>query len=192
MKILITDDDAVIRRLLRARLEALRHDVVECESGEQAWSILAHSSPQVLITDWSMPGMNGIELTQRVRRTPRDAYVYVIMLTSNDSRHAYLTGVKAGVDAFLAKPLDGGLLEAQLSIAARIVGLQEHTRRLESIMTVCSYCKRVRGDEGWENMEHYVAREFKTLPSHTFCPSCFAEKVEPEMKALGLSTDDLH
>jgi rubredoxin len=82
-------------------------------------------------------------------------------------------------------------MEAQLIIAARIVGLQEHARRLESIMTVCSYCKRVRGDEGWENMERFVAREFKTLPSHTYCPSCFAEKVEPEMRALGLNTDDL-
>jgi DNA-binding response OmpR family regulator len=145
MKVLIADDDAVIRRLLRARLEAHRHEVVECDSGEEAWSILGHSNPQVLITDWSMPGMNGLELTQRVRSTPRDSYVYVIMLTSNDSRHAYLKGVKAGVDAFLAKPLDGGLFEAQLSIAARIVALQEHTRRLESIMTGCSSCKHELG-----------------------------------------------
>jgi DNA-binding response OmpR family regulator len=191
MKIVIADDDAVLRHLLTARLKAAKHEVIACESGVDAWEILARSSPPVLITDWSMPGMNGIELTQRVRRTPRDSYVYVIMLTSNDSRHAYLTGVNAGVDAFLGKPLDGGLMEAQLIIAARIVGLQHHTRQLESIMTVCSYCKRVRGDEGWENMERFVAREFKTLPSHTYCPTCFAEKVEPEMKALGLSTDDL-
>jgi sigma-B regulation protein RsbU (phosphoserine phosphatase) len=181
----------VLRHMLAARLEAKGHEVIACESGEEAWAVLAHSNPPVVITDWSMPGMSGIELTQRVRKTPRDSYVYVIMLTSNDSRNAYLTGVDAGVDAFLAKPLDPGLMEAQLIIAARIVGLQQHTRQLESIMTVCSYCKRVRGAEGWENMERFVAREFKTLPSHTYCPTCFAEKVEPEMRALGLPTDDL-
>lgn len=191
MKVLIVDDDPLIRMIVGAGLKALKHDVVACESGAQAWSILQHSAFPVMITDWSMPEMDGIQLTQALRKMPRESYTYVIMLTGHGTREDYLTGVRAGVDAFLVKPLDGAMLEAQLRIATRIVGLQNHAKQLESIMTVCSYCKRVRADDKWQNMEEYVAKEFKTLPSHTFCPSCFAEKVEPEMKQLGLSTDDL-
>lgn len=191
MRILVADDDSMIRMMLRFTLEGFGHEVVEADSGAAAWRQLATSEFPVLITDWSMPEMDGIELTEHVRRLPRRSYTYIIMLTSHGSREHYLTGVRAGVDAFLVKPLDATLLEAQLHIGARVVGWQEHTRRLESIVTVCSYCKRVRDDGEWVNMERYIATEYQALPSHTFCPSCFHEKVEPEMKALGLSTEDL-
>jgi sigma-B regulation protein RsbU (phosphoserine phosphatase) len=192
MKVLVVDDDPVIRTVVGAGLKALRHDVVAVDGGAKAWELLRTAHFPVLITDWSMPDMNGIQLTQALRSTPRDSYTYVIMLTGHNTREDYLTGVRAGVDAFLIKPLDGALLEAQLTIATRIVGLQDHAKRLEQIMTVCSYCKKVRDDKaGWVPMEQYIKQEFKTLPSHTFCPNCFHEKVEPEMKQLGLSTEGL-
>jgi DNA-binding response OmpR family regulator len=191
MKILVVDDDALVRMIVTAGLKQLKHDVVACETGKQAWEILRTADFPIMITDWSMPEMDGLELTEHLRKTPRESYTYVIMLTGHGSREDYLRGVKAGVDAFLVKPLDGAMLEAQLNIATRIVGLQNHAKRLESIMTVCSYCKRVRNATEWVDMEQYVAKELKTAPSHTFCPTCFHDKVEPEMKALGLSTDDL-
>lgn len=191
MKVLVVDDDPVIRTVVSAGLKALGHEVVPAEDGAKAWSLLQKEHYPVVITDWSMPDMSGIQLTQSLRSLPREHYSYVIMLTGRGSREDYLTGVRSGVDAFLLKPLDGAMLEAQLTIAARIVGLQEHTKRLESIMTVCSYCKKVHGNEQWVPMEEYIKQEFKTLPSHTFCPTCFKEKVEPEMKQLGLSTEGL-
>lgn len=191
MRILIADDDAVIRAVVTAVVKALGHEVVACKTGAEAWTLLKESHFPVLITDWSMPQMDGIELTRTLRKAPRDSYTYVIMLTGHGLREDYLAGVGAGVDAFMVKPVDTALLEGQLSIATRIVGLQDHASRLESIMTVCSYCKRVRDEKEWMNMESYIAREFKTLPSHTFCPTCFEEKVEPQMRELGLSTDNL-
>ena len=191
MRVLVVDDDPVIRTVVGAGLKALRHEVTACESGTKAWEMLRETHFPVLITDWAMPGMDGIQLTQAMRATPRDSYTYVIMLTGHTKREDYLTGVRAGVDAFLIKPLDGALLEAQITIASRIVGLQDHARRLESIMTVCSYCKKVHSHEQWVPMEQYVKQEFKTLPSHSFCPTCFKEKVEPEMKQLGLSTEGM-
>jgi phosphoserine phosphatase RsbU/P len=191
MKVLVVDDDPVIRAVVTAGLKALRHEVFACEGGRQAWELLRQGHYPVMITDWAMPDMNGIQLTQSLRAAPRDSYTYVIMLTGHNKREDYLTGVRAGVDAFLVKPLDGALLEAQLTIASRIAGLQDHARRLESIMTVCSYCKKVHSHEHWVPMEQYVKQEFKTLPSHTFCPTCFKERVEPEMKQLGLSTEGM-
>jgi phosphoserine phosphatase RsbU/P len=191
MKILVADDDPVLRMVITAGMKALGHKVTSCESGAQAWAAVRESHHHVVITDWSMPEMDGIQLTQALRKMPAESYTYVIMLTGHGTREDYLTGVRSGVDAFLVKPLDGALLEAQLSIAARILGLQEHAKRMESIMTVCSYCKRVKINQQWMGMEEYVAKEFKKLPSHTYCPTCFAENVEPEMKKLGLSTKDL-
>lgn len=191
MKVLVVDDDPVLRAVVGAGLKALRHDVVAVDTGAKAWEQLRQQHFPVVITDWNMPEMNGIQLTQTLRAAPRPSYTYVIMLTGKGTREDYLTGVRAGVDSFLVKPLDGAMLEAQLTIAARIVGLQDHAKRLESIMTVCSYCKKVRDEKGWVEMEQYIKQEFKTLPSHTFCPACFHEKVEPEMKQLGLSTEGL-
>ena len=191
MRVLVVDDDAVLRMVVTAGLKALKHEVVAVDGGTKAWELLKQDHFPVMVTDWAMPDMNGIQLTQTLRAAPRPHYTYVIMLTGHGTREDFLTGVRAGVDAFLVKPLDGAMLEAQLSIAARIVNLQEHAAQLESIMTVCSYCKRVRDEKEWMPMEQYIKNEFKTLPSHTFCPSCFAEKVEPEMKALGLDTSNL-
>jgi sigma-B regulation protein RsbU (phosphoserine phosphatase) len=191
MRVLVVDDDPVIRSVVSAGLKALKHEVVSCDGGSKAWEILQQEHFPVLITDWAMPDLNGITLVQHLRAARRESYTYSIMLTGHNKREDYLTGVRAGVDAFLVKPLDGALLEAQLTIAARIVGLQDHTKRLESIMTVCSYCKKVHSHEKWVPMEQYVNQEFKTLPSHTFCPTCFREKVEPEMKQLGLSTEGM-
>ncbi|HET9423997.1 MAG TPA: response regulator [Gemmatimonadaceae bacterium] len=191
MKVLVVDDDPVLRAVVSAGLKALKHDVTAVDGGVKAWEQLRQGHFPVMITDWAMPDMNGIQLTQALRAAPRDSYTYVIMLTGKGTREDYLTGVRAGVDSFLIKPLDGAMLEAQLTIASRIVGLQEHARRLESIMTVCSYCKRVREEQGWVDMEQYIKREFKTLPSHTFCPTCFHDKVEPEMRQMGLSTEGL-
>jgi DNA-binding response OmpR family regulator len=191
MKVLVVDDDPVIRAVVGAGLKALKHEVTACDDGAKAWEILRENHFPVMITDWVMPGMDGIVLTQSLRAAPRESYTYVIMLTGHTKREDYLTGVRAGVDAFLVKPLDGAMLEAQVTIAARIAGLQDHAKRLESIMTVCSYCKKVHSHEQWVPMEQYVKQEFKTLPSHSFCPTCFHEKVEPEMKQLGLSTEGL-
>jgi len=191
VRILVADDDPILRTIVTAGLTAAGHEVLACETGAQAWDAFkAHAFP-IVVTDWQMPALDGLQLTELIRRTPREAYTYVIMITGKTKREDYLAGVKAGVDAFLMKPLDGAVLEAQVSIATRILGLQAHARRLEAIMTVCSYCKKVRHKGDWTPMEQYVASEFKTLPSHTFCPDCFKERVEPEMKQLGISTEGM-
>jgi DNA-binding response OmpR family regulator len=191
MKILVADDDPMLRTFVTAGLKAGGHQVVAAGTGIQAWDLLKRDAYPIVITDWSMPEMDGLQLTQLIRRAPRETYTYVIMLTGKTKREDYLLGVKAGVDAFLMKPLDGAVLEAQVSIATRILGLQAHAKRLEAIMTVCSYCKKVRNKAAWMPMEEYVAAEFKTLPSHTFCPDCFKEKVEPQMRELGISTEGM-
>jgi sigma-B regulation protein RsbU (phosphoserine phosphatase) len=191
MRILAADDDPTLRLIVKGGLRAGGHDVEVVETGAQAWEMLKKEHFPIVITDWMMPGLDGIQLTSLIRKAPRESYTYVIMLTGKSKREDFLKAIQAGVDAFLPKPLDGILLEAQVNIAARILGLQAHAQRLESMMTVCAHCKRVRDHGKWVGLDEYVSTNLKVKQSHGYCPSCFDEKVAPEMRALGISTEGL-
>jgi sigma-B regulation protein RsbU (phosphoserine phosphatase) len=191
MRILVVDDDPTLRMIVKGGLRAGGHEVHACETGTEAWEKLRAEHYPMVITDWMMPGLDGLQLTHLIRHTPREEYTYVIMLTGKTKREDYLRALKAGVDAFLPKPLDGPLLEAQVAIGERISGLQEHAQRLESIMMVCSYCKQVKDKATWVSLEAYAENNFKVRPSHGFCPTCFDQKVAPEMHKLGISTEGM-
>lgn len=191
MRILVADDDPTLRMIVKGGLKAGGHEVVAVENGAEAWEKLKKEHFPIVVTDWMMPGIDGLQLTTLIRKTPRDAYTYVVMLTGKNKREDFLKAIQAGVDAFLPKPLDGIFLEAQVNIAARILGLQAHTQRLESMMTVCAHCKRVKDKGAWVGLDKYVSDNFKVKQSHGYCPSCFEEKVAPEMRELGIPTDGL-
>jgi sigma-B regulation protein RsbU (phosphoserine phosphatase) len=191
MKILAVDDDPVVLKVVSEGLKALGHTVVTCVHGAEAWEAFRQSEFSVVVTDWDMPYLDGLELTDLIRKARRETYTYVIMLTGMSKREDYLRGLSAGADAFLVKPLDGVLLEAQVAIAERIVGREKHTAQLEAIITVCSHCKRVKDDVEWITVEEYMHRRFNRKPSHGYCPDCFETKVAPEMRALGISTEGI-
>jgi DNA-binding response OmpR family regulator len=188
MKILVADDDPIVVTIVTAGLTAAGHDVVACRSGDEAWDAYKHEHFPIVVTDWSMPGLDGIGLTRMIRRTPQRAYTYIIMLTANTQRDHYLVAVNSGVDAFLVKPVDNAILEAQVTIAERILGREAHTNRLEAIMTVCSLCKRVARDGSWISMEKYVAEALRTVPERAYCDDCMTDKIEPELARLGITT----
>lgn len=189
MKILIADDDPICQFGLSRMLENLGHEVRVCASGVQAWEALRAEHFPVVITDFQMPEMDGMTLARRIRAKPQDDYTYILMLSAFDTRENYLDAIVAGVDDFLAKPIDSALLAARLHVAERIIGLRNHVRRLESVMSVCSYCKKVRQGEAWVDMQNYVANRFGTWPSHGICPHCYESCVKPELAALGVPVD---
>ena len=191
MRILVADDDPTLRLIVKGGLKAGGHEVVAVESGAEAWEKLRKEHFPVVITDWMMPGIDGLQLTALIRRTPREQYTYVVMLTGKSKREDFLKAIQSGVDAFLPKPLDGIMLEAQINIASRILGLQAHAKKLESMMTVCAHCKRVRDKGDWVGLDQYVSENLKAKQSHGYCPTCFEEKVAPEMRELGISTEGL-
>lgn len=191
MRILVADDDPTLRMIVKGGLKAGGHEVVTVESGAEAWEKLRQEHFPIVITGWMMPGIDGLQLTALIRKTPRESYTYVVMLTGKNKREDFLKAIQAGVDAFLPKPLDGIFLEAQVNIASRILGLQAHAQRLESMMTVCAHCKRVKDQGQWIGLDSYVSKNFKVKQSHGYCPTCFEEKVAPEMRELGISTDGL-
>ena len=124
MRVLIAEDDTVSALVLRRALERLGHEVVVAADGAAAWDALNKEGFRLLITDWMMPETDGIELCRRIRARG-GPYVYVILLTAKGSREDRLEGIEAGADDFLVKPLDVEELASTLSVAQRILQMEE-------------------------------------------------------------------
>ena len=123
MRILIAEDDAVTRRILQVAVERAGHECAVAVDGEDAWARYAGFEPDVLITDWMMPHLDGVELCRRVRAHERPGYCYVILLSALADREHAVAGTRAGADDYLAKPLNRSDLEVRLIAAARVTEL---------------------------------------------------------------------
>jgi DNA-binding response OmpR family regulator len=130
MKILVAEDDAVSRRVLEALLERMGHDCAVTEDGDEAWARLERDAPDVLITDWMMPGLAGPDLCRKVRETYGDG-CYVIMLTALSGDAHVRAAMDAGADDFLTKPLDRNQLAMRLAVAERMHSLRARLAELE-------------------------------------------------------------
>ena len=126
MKILIAEDEEFSRDLLRAQLESLGHDVIAVSSGAQAWDVMQQERFSMVITDWMMPDVDGLELVHRIR-THSDSdsgYVYLILLTGKSERTDLITGMLRGADDFLSKPYDRDELDVRIRAGERVINLE--------------------------------------------------------------------
>lgn len=121
IKVLIADDDTPTRILLRAAISQWGYEVVEAADGEEAWNILQQANvPQLLIVDWLMPKLDGIDLCRRVKQEIKH-YPYIILLTQLSGTTNIVKGLEAGADEFLSKPFNMAELQSRLSVGARII-----------------------------------------------------------------------
>ncbi len=124
MKILVADDDEISRLILASALKKLGYEVVAAENGLKALEAFRKDEFSVLISDWLMPGMDGLALCREVRKVPRENYTYIVLLTALDGRSNYLVAMDAGADDFMTKPFDSDQLKGRIQVAERIIGLQ--------------------------------------------------------------------
>ena len=124
MKTLIVEDDRVSACFLRRLLEQQGHDITLVENGKEAWQRLRTEAFSLVITDWLMPEMDGLELARRIRTKCDTGYTYIILLSTKDRRQDRLSGLRAGADDFLTKPLDREELFARLSVAERLLNME--------------------------------------------------------------------
>ena len=129
-RVLVAEDDPMFRKNLRVWLEQWGNEVTVAEDGGTAWSILQQSgAPQLLILDWMMPGIDGVELCSMVRRRDSSPYQYILLVTARDDKHDLIRGLEAGADDYLSKPFDRNELRARLRTGGRILSLQEEQRK---------------------------------------------------------------
>jgi two-component system, cell cycle response regulator len=134
MRLLVVDDDVLLRRSLALQLTRAGYQVVEAEDGQQAWEMLQAEAFRFIITDWSMPVMDGLELVRKVRAAGLPGYTYIMLLTANTRKADVVTGLEAGADDYLTKPFDLHELRARVAIGVRILDLE--ARLLQSLAQV--------------------------------------------------------
>ncbi|MDQ7006017.1 MAG: diguanylate cyclase [Acidobacteriota bacterium] len=143
MRILIAEDDKVSRRMLGRALATMGHEVLAASDGLEAWHILRSEDPRLVIADWEMPNIDGLELVRRIRssRENQDApYVYVILLTSRTQKSDVVRGIDAGADDYITKPFDRDELMVRIRAGERVLALEEklaaQNRMLETMAMV--------------------------------------------------------
>ena len=115
-----------------------------------------------------------------------DEYTYVILLTANaQTVENYYAAMEAGVDDFLEKPLDREKLWSRLRVAERILSYTKRIGRLESMLPICSYCKRIREAHAyWKQVEEYMTEHTGITFSHSICPECYEKVIKPQLKSM--------
>ncbi len=191
LKILAVEDDPVARKILVQALKRLGYeDVVEARDGAEALAQLEQSPARVIVSDWVMPGMDGLTLCRQVRARVKSEYVYFILLTSREADiENQREAIEAGVDDFLVKPLDLQELWMRLRVAERILRYATQVQQLEAFLPICSYCKKVRDDQNyWQQIEGYINARTGSEFSHSVCPDCYQRMIVPELEALKRKT----
>jgi CheY-like chemotaxis protein len=204
LRILIAEDDPTSLRVLETFLGRWGYEVVSARDGIEAWELLERpDAPRLVVLDWMMPGMEGLEIVRRLREAEEDSGEhsarYLIMLTAKGSREDTLEGLRAGVDDYVSKPFDKDELKARLSVGARMVSLQAklaervfeleaalgQVKALRGLLPICSYCKKIRDDRNyWTEVESYVERHSHAEFSHGVCPDCYQEHLKPDLDEM--------
>jgi DNA-binding response OmpR family regulator len=191
MRILVAEDDPVTRRLIESTLSRIGFDVMTAADGNATWRILENfdgkNAPELLVLDWMMPGIDGIEVIRKVRTTPGLELMYILLLTVRSEKEDLAMGLTAGANDYVAKPFQAIELESRVRVGERIVNLQKtltvrigeledalgRIRRLEGMLPICSYCKKIRNEANdWEQVESYITSHSELELSHSVCPTC--------------------
>lgn len=117
MRILIVDDSSTMRRIIGNVVQQLgfaKEDFDEAEDGVKAWKMLGESQYDVILTDWNMPNMNGLELVQKTRSEGQHQKTPIIMITTEGGKGEVITALKAGVNNYIVKPFNADILKEKL------------------------------------------------------------------------------
>ncbi len=123
-KVLIVDDSRLQRRIVMASLKKWGFEIMEAESGVEALKLCKENPPDLVLSDWMMPGMNGLDLCRAFRQLERESYGYFILLTSKSEKGEIAEGLDVGADDFLTKPVNAAELKARISAGDRILKME--------------------------------------------------------------------
>lgn len=191
MRILLAEDDRTQLVILQRTLQQWGYDVQAFSDGERAWGFIDEGgAPALMILDWMMPGVDGLEICRRVRRRTVGRPCYIIMLTGRRDTDDIVQGLQAGADDYILKPFHKEEFRARVRNGERLISLQEtltarveeleaaleRVTQLQRLIPICSYCRKIRTDENyWLELEKYLAQHSAVRFSHGICPSCFTD-----------------
>lgn len=157
MQVIIVDDDPVSRQILKGILRKSGYEVIEMPDGQAAWEYLQKEPARLVITDWIMPRMDGLELIQKIRAAQSPNYVYILILTGKDDKSDVVDGLNAGADDYLTKPFHINELRARVKIGERILDLESNLKNARDQMEEMAMHDSVTGL--WNRRAIYIHTE---------------------------------
>ncbi|MBI2838253.1 MAG: response regulator transcription factor [Acidobacteria bacterium] len=205
MKILLADDDPVSRTLTESTLTGLGFEVVTAPDGNEAWELLQQpGAPRLVVVDWMMPGLDGLDVCRRLRAKPETQGTWVLVLTARAGVREVAEALEAGANDYVAKPFHPAELAAGVQAGARILQLQidlerrvkeleqaqAHVTRLQGLLPICSYCKRIRDDKAyWHQVDVHISEHSTLTFTHGVCPQCYERVVKPQIETFRRERD---
>ena len=173
MKILIAEDDNVTRHILEKSVTEMDFEVVSCENGHDAWKIIqSENAPHLLMLDWMMPGLDGLEICRRVRERAGEQYTFIILLTSKGEQDDFVKGMEAGADDYVVKPFNHNDLRVRLKAGRRIVELNEELLYVRDNLEKQATHDKLTGLYNRHFMVEILEKEFSRALRHQSDLSC--------------------
>jgi len=187
VRVLVVDDDAMARTIVSNDLRAAGYDVRCAADGRDALEVLREHWCRLVVTDWEMPHMSGIELCRAIRAEDMDAYVYVILLTSHDSPAERVAGLRAGADDFVVKPFHTGELRARVAAGERVLSLETRDVAIFALAKLAE-----SRDAGTGAHLERVRSYSRILAQHLASSKRFEREIDAEQIRLVYMTSPLH
>ncbi|MDD2733389.1 MAG: response regulator [Desulfuromonadaceae bacterium] len=203
--ILVVDDSQMNREVVTAQIDVeMKCDIRQASCGTEALQILEGTAPDLVLLDVNMPGMDGYAVCRAIRAGDATREIPVIFLTGQRDTEFIVNGFEAGGSDYLLKPYEGRELLARVRVHLELKLRRDElktqrdelsrrnseleaaiarVKRLEGIIPICMYCKKIRSDATtWQKIERYIEEHSDAFFSHGICPDCF-EKTMTDLKA---------
>jgi two-component system cell cycle response regulator len=167
-KVLVVDDSAIYRKLVEQSLPEERYALLFAKNGHDALDLFAKHQPSVVITDWDMPRIGGLEVCKRIRRDFPDCCCHLILLTSNSEKEQIVEGLAAGADDYLTKPFYSGELVARVEVGRRIVELHRQIQAKNRLLEEMALTDALTGLPNRRAIDIWAPRELSAAARHKF------------------------
>jgi DNA-binding response OmpR family regulator len=188
-KILIVDDEAIIRKILELNLLDEGYEVDTAVSGEKAVAML-DIGYDLIITDLMMEGIDGLEVLKQAKKGENNSSVFI--LTGYGELDSAVSALRAGADDYLLKPYNHEELLVRVARTFKKQDMQNTLDLYEDILSICSECKKIRDDNGgeqgngdWITIEKYLSKATGSAMSHGLCPDCYQKRRKELRQIIG-------
>lgn len=170
MKILVVDDKVTSLKTLEIYAKKLGHEVLTAKDGQEGWNIWNSERPRIVVTDWVMPNMNGLELCSAIRNHEDEDYTYIVMVTAQDDINEVILGMKAGADDYITKPVNKEEFYFRLKAGERVVNLQDKVIVIFSLAKLAESRDQETGAH-LERIQYFSKTLAETLLDESTAPS---------------------
>ncbi|MEW6208939.1 MAG: response regulator [Acidobacteriota bacterium] len=168
MKVLIAEDDSLSRWYLKNILIDWGYEVTACENGKDAWKNYLAGDYHLVISDWAMPEIDGVELCRRIRASNNPCYF--VLLSSRVGQAGFAEDLDVGIDVYLSKPLNAHDLKSQVRMAELLFEFPSQSESEQALLPMCAWCRKARVSQSvWREIESSTTDDFFT---YSICPDC--------------------